>query len=431
MSFFCAMIFMICVFWRPQVWLFPQLMYTGYLDGVIAVTVLALLFEFDEGRIKRPKRYQVLMILGLYCSTLISHVAHTYLGGILNTWLPMLKYTIYAVILLCVTERVTRVRTVIRIFVSMGLFMTWHAYLQVTRGYGLNGSGPVLIRGYEEVRTRFFGIFGDPNDLAQMLVVCMPLAFAFPRRMNFFKLLLCCGAAYILVWGMISTGSRGGYVGTAAILGTGLIFLLPRKWTPVLLLLAVLSALTLMPAAGLVLDSSARNRVIFWGMANWQFKANPLFGLGFGMFWKVTKEAMAAHNAFVHCYTEIGYVGYWFWFGLMLLGVVSCWRTRVLIVDVDHPEARYLSRASACCITAMIGYAASSYFLSRAFIYPYFFLCILLTAFSNVAEEFIDEEDLGEPIIKPWRDVLVLNTLGSGASIIYIYWSIILLNRAL
>ena len=406
-------------------------MHTGYLDVVVGGMILALLIELDEGRIRRPKRYQVLMILGLFFATLMSHVAHTYFGGLMKTWPSMIKYTTYTMVLLCVTERVTRVRTVIRIFVFMGLFMTYHCYLQVTKGYAFANQGPVWIHGGTEMRTRFFGIFGDPNDLAQMLVVCMPLVFGVFRRMNFLKLVLCSAAAYVMFWAMESTGSRGGYMGTAAVVGTGIIFLLPRRWTPFLLFMAIMSALTLMPAAGLVLDSSARNRVIYWGLANWFFKESPVFGLGYGMFWMVTKEAMAAHNAFVHCYTEIGYFGYWFWFGLMLLGVVSCWRTRVLIVDVDDPEARYISRASACCITAMIGYAASSYFLSRAFIYPYFFLCILLIAFSNVAEDYIDEEDRGEPIIKPWRDILVLNTVASAFSIMYIYWSIILLNKAL
>lgn len=432
MAFFFAMLFMACVFWRPQVWLFHFLYGSGYLDVVVALTVFALMVEYDEGRLKPPKRHQIVLLVGLYLGTLLSHVANTYLHGLMKTVPATFKYMFYAIMLLSVLDRVKRLRIVIVIFVVMGLVMCYHAYLQVTAGGGFMNQPPVVLgwkRGEYLVRTRFFGIFGDPNDLAQMLVICIPMVFAVFWRMNFLKFVLCCAAVYAMVWTVDSTGSRGGLVGLAAIAGTSIVFLMPRRWTPALLLCAVIVALTLCPAAGLVLDSSARTRVIYWGLANWQFKQKPLFGLGFNMFWQVTHEGQAAHNSFVHCYTELGYFGYWFWFGIILVSIVSAWRARVAIIEKVGPEVRYLGRASAACIISMVGYCASSYFLSRAFIYPYFFLCVLMMAFANVSEEYMDEDEL--PIVHPWRDVFVLTTVGSLASITYIYWSIILLNEAL
>lgn len=432
MAFFCAMLFMTCVFWRPQVWVFPFLMGTGYLDLVVAVTVFALFVDYDEGRLRLPKRHQVVLLVGLYVGTLMSHVGNTYFHGLMETMPATFKYMFYSIMLLCVLDRLKRLRVVIIIFVVMGLVMCLHAYKQVHTGFGLGGQTPLVlgwVRGEYLVRTRFYGIFGDPNDLAQMLVICAPLVFAVFRKMNFLKFVLCCAAAWVMVWTIDSTGSRGGLVGIGAVVGCAGVFMFPRKWTPTLLFLAVIVALTLCPAAGLVLDSSARTRVIYWGLANWQFKTHPIFGIGFGMFWQVTKEGQAAHNAFVHCYTELGYFGYWFWFGLILLAIVSCWRTRVAILGKEGDDISYMSRASAACIVSIVGYCASSYFLSRAFVYPYFFLCVLLIAFANVSEDYMEEDEL--PVVDPWKDVVVLTTIGSFASITYIYWSIILLNKAL
>lgn len=432
MAFFFSMTFMVCVFWRPQVWVFRWLYGTGYLDGVVFAMILALLMEVDAGKIKMPKKHQLVVLGGFYLATLMSHVGNTHLRMLILTIPHTIKYSLYMIVLLCVLDSAAKIRTVIYIFVLMAVMMTVHALLQESRGYGFFNHLPVIIhRGspWEFVRTRFFGIFGDPNDLAQMLVVCIPLVFALPFRMNLFKWALCSALAYFIYLGLVSTHSRGGYIGLAAIVGGASVFIFPRRWTPVMMLLAILGALALCPAAGMVLDSSARTRVVYWGLANRRFKQNPLFGLGYGMFWQVTRENQAAHNAFVHCYTEIGYVGYWFWFGMALLGIVSCWRARVAIQDVDHPTAQYLSRASAACIVSMIGFCASGYFLSRAFIYPYFFLCVLLIAFSNVAEEYMD--DAAKPIINVGRDVVFLITAGSFASIMYIYWSILLLNKAL
>jgi len=102
---------------------------------------------------------------------------------------------------------------------------------------------------------------------------------------------------------------------------------LPVRWLPYAGALALAGYLVLCAMGGSVLlDQSARERVVFWGYGNMAFKHNPIFGIGYGMFTELYEDR-AAHNAFVTCYTDLGLFGYWFWFNLLQLGMLGTWRT--------------------------------------------------------------------------------------------------------
>jgi hypothetical protein len=179
-------------------------------------------------------------------------------------------------------------------------------------------------------------------------------------------------------------------------------------------------------------------------MANEQFKHNLLFGIGYGMFWEIARS-MAAHNAFVHCYTEIGIVGYWFWFGLFCLGILGVWRTRSEMLGHSEPEGRWLGFASGMILASIAGFAASAYFLSRAFVFPMFLMFALMAALPRIAwnrllEWSHDEAAEGEgpesaveeppPLLETGRSVWAFNTVATVVSVFYIYFSIVLLNKA-
>lgn len=71
---------------------------------------------------------------------------------------------------------------------------------------------------------------------------------------------------------------------------------------------------------------------------------------------------------------------------------------------------------------------ASAYFLSRAFVYPTFFLFALLAAIPPIVERMLPEGH--PPLLNIKKDLFLWNTLGVVISILYIYYSIILLNKA-
>jgi len=218
-------------------------------------------------------------------------------------------------------------------------------------------------------------------------------------------------------------------VALAAVVTAMVFLVLPARWLPWLWAVALVGGLigAGFRGAGL-LDASAQERVVFWGLANRAFKSNLLFGLGFGMFWQVTAGSRAAHNAFVSCYTEVGLFGYWFWFNLLSLGVLACWRARVALERAVTPTQRYLRRLAGLAIAAVAGFAAGGYFLSRAFIFPFFFLFGLLNAVGLIAERELPREH--PPLINVRHDLYLWGTIGALFSVAYIYVSILILNRA-
>jgi O-antigen ligase len=203
---------------------------------------------------------------------------------------------------------------------------------------------------------------------------------------------------------------------------------LPQKKFPIFFGIGLMAALALCPFSGNVLDQSAHDRVMFWGLANAAFKSNPVFGLGYDMFWMVTPAGKALHNAFVKCYTELGLLGYYFWFGLILLGILGAWRARMALTNIRDPNARWLRRLAGQTIVAMMGFCGSAYFLSRTFVFPLFFLASMLGAMPLIAKRYLPDDH--PPLLKPKRDAFWLGSVGAVGSVIYIYISIILLNKA-
>jgi hypothetical protein len=433
LTYFFTFIFMLLVFWRPQEWLATWLYGWPLLDAVVGLSLGALMIEANEGRLRLPIELpQIFMLAGLWAAAPISHIPHTYFAGMIGSILPVFKICFFTLLLFIVLDRTSRLRTMAWLFVAMACFMAVHSYLQQRRGYGFAGAWPVYIPpigdapGYHA--SRFYGIFADPNDLGQFFVSCIPLAFCLTRHRTLHGFLLGCGISAFLLTALAHCHSRGAMVGLAAVVATFVLTWLPDRWFPIMLALGMVAALGMCPFAGAFLDESARDRVVFWGFANYIFKRNPIFGLGYGMFWQVVPKSRAAHNAFVSCYTELGLLGYWFWFGLIQLGVISAWKTRLALKDVQGDDAVWLKRFARYSLCAMMGFCGSSYFLSRTFLYPMFFFMAMLGVLPVVARRYLPEEKL--PHFDFRKDVLLMVSLGSLGSVIYIYVSILLLNRA-
>ena len=432
MTFFFTLVFMFLVFWRPQEWLMPWLYGWPMLDAVVGLSLLALLMEIDQGRINFPKRNApVYLLIGLWAAAVMSHVVHTYFAGMTFTMKEVFKICFFTFLVYCILDSNRKLRRVALVFVASACVMGAHAILQEKRGYGFAGIPPLHIPAIgmraPHTRTVFFGIFSDPNDMAQMLVATVPLVFALPKRHSPFSLLLCTLLAAFLVRAYFTTHSRGGLVGLIAVGAILLMLRTPSRWIPYLAGAGLVVALGICATFGAsLLDASARERVVFWGYGNMAFKQNLIFGIGYEMYWLIS-YGRPAHNAFVTCYTELGVVGYWMWFSLLLLGVVGTWRVRLAMEDQTGEEQAWLYGFSGLALASLGGFAASAYFLSRTFVFPLFFLLAVVNSIPRAADAYLPENH--EPVIQPRRDLFGYGTLATLGSIAYIYLSILFLNR--
>lgn len=436
MTFPLTLLFIWLVFWRPQEWLFPWMYGWPVLQLITFVALLGLMMDVNQGRAKFPKTPAVMLSVGLWLSTIMSHVAHTYFQGVLNTYQETFKISVFLLLLLVVLDNIDRLRKVVLLFLLAAILMSIHAIMQFKTGEGFAGSGPIIWWNVEKnklmTQTQFFGIFGDPNDLGQFLGLAIPFVFAFPRKMTVVAL-LAAGAVIVYVGeALLTTQSRGTLVGVIAMVACLIFMRLPAKWLPYLVVCGLLGGLGACAFFGnQLLDASAHDRVVFWGIANRYFKSSPinmLFGGGYGMFPEIIGTDNAAHNAFVCCYSELGLLGYWFWFNLLSLGVIGCWRTRVAFRNPRNGMQAFLKRFSGIGIAAIVGFSASSYFLSRAYVYPYFLLFGMLNAVPVIAQRYLPEDH--PPLLDFRRDVVINGTIAMLCSIIYIYISVIILNKA-
>jgi hypothetical protein len=342
------------------------------------------------------------------------------------------KFCMFAVLLTVAMDRPSRLHAMAVVVVAVVCLMAWHALLQTHRGWGFGPWTPPLYIGRKGLpgytRTYWFGIFSDPNDLAQILATGLPFAFALPRRRSIVGFLFSCAVAWLLVEAVLTTHSRGGLVALAACGAMMLGLVLPARLQRWYLFLMVLGFLAMCPLSRKLLDSSARDRVVFWGQANRMFKRYPLFGIGVNMISEYTEEGRAVHNAFVLCYTEIGLFGYWFWFSLLQLGLMGCWAARAALRRPKTPAQAWLRRFAGLSVCATVGYAASAYFLSRAFVYPVYILFAILAAVPLVTQRLLGPD--APRLINVRRDLFLWCTAGSLFSVAYIYVSILFLNRA-
>ena len=431
MSFTFAGIFVVLVFWRPQEWLVPQIFGWPLLDIVVFTSIMGLVVDIHQGKMQFPRGPAPYMIAGLWFATVMSHVAHFYFEGMMNTIPETGKICFFALLMLCVIDRPSRARSMAIIFVTGAVLMSIHAIMQLTLGSGFQGAPPLytehVVTGEPVIRAIFFGIFSDPNDLAQILVAMLPFVFAVPRRITLGSIFLIVALTSLILTAFYFTHSRGGMVGILTVAVIFVLLWLPTRWMPAAALILLGGGLAVCAFQGsLLMDPSAQDRVVFWGLANGFFKEHFIFGIGYGMFWQVASDR-AAHNAFVSSYTELGFFGYWFWFGLVMIGVVGCWRTRLFLAKPRNDDQRYMRRFAGVCLAAMGGFCASAYFLSRAWIFPMFFLMAILCAVPLIVEKMMVVD---RPLVSTVRDVFVTNTVSAMASIFYIYLTILILNKA-
>lgn len=436
MSFFFISLFVALVFLRPQEWLFEFLEGWPLLDVIFLMAMLGFFMELNEGRIRIPKKYPYIwLIAGVWVASNMSHIVHTYFAGLMATTVIVFKFVFFTIILVCTLDQPDRLRRIAILFATMSGVMVYNCWLQITTGMGMvYGLWPIPVHIPGEdpyVRTVFVGIFSDPNDLAQILQTSIPMIFAIPRRMGLFKFLGCSVMAAAVTWAMLTTHSRGGMVGMVAMFGLLVAGVLPYWLRRLALWGLLVGYLVMCPLSATHLDESARERVVFWGQANWVFVSTPLrtlFGVGTNMFSDFIPEDRAAHNAFVLCYTEMGIFGYWFWYGLLQVGIVGALRSGKALQSARTAEAKWMRRFSSLAVASVGGYMASAYFLSRAFVYPTFFLFALLAAIPPIVERMLPEGH--PPLLNIKKDLFLWNTLGVVISILYIYYSIILLNKA-
>jgi O-antigen ligase len=384
LAFFSLLTYIAVLFIRPQEWM-GQLMGVTLLDYVTGVAILATLLVLPQLEWRFKSAPENGLMLGFFAAMLAGHVADRFNWMLFKrTFSDFGKIVLLYFLIVILTNSVGRVKAIVRVMLAGCLFMALHAIRQILTGSGFGGFGPFIDKQTLEVRAEAFGFFNDPNDLALILVTILPFLIlgALDKRRNGGARLLRALTIAPILTAIYMTNSRGGWLSLATMLTALMVLKLRSK--KIALAIAGMMVVGLFAAGPSRIatinteEGSAHNRMVLWANGNTMLKQHPLFGVGKGEFEEHSENSQVAHNSFVHCYAELGLVGYFFWIGLFVAALKDAWALHK--ADPVNDTAEDLSILATAALAAMAGYLSCGVFLSRTYIPPPYILVALIAA---------------------------------------------------
>jgi hypothetical protein len=419
MSLLFAAIYLAALLIRPQelFWALAPYNVMDILAGLaIGAAVLDILAFGSRPSLRQPQ--VVLLVTFVFWAAFSVAAAQQWFGGAWRAF-EKLNIAIFAFLILVLggtsLRRLTWLRRVMLTSMTLVLLLgaksyfyggRWaESFVLVQRGYGLDGqrvdrppqggtAAPDETQGASPLdwlsgkgrptRLRAMGFLSDPNDLAQMLIALIPLAALNWRSGRYFRNAVIAGVPIaFFLFGIWLTRSRGGLVALVAMIAFALVlrfggrakqFLNVTIWAGLLLFLVLYFRMEMA-------DGSALGRREAWSVGLGMLKESPVWGAGFGAFADADR---VAHNSFVHCFGELGLVGYWLWLTALL---VTLRQLRELGALEAHrgKDSESLARWATALQLSLLSFLVSSLFLSRTYSPTLFILLGLPTALAGIS----------------------------------------------
>ncbi len=336
---------------------------------IAALTTLAgLLFSRERKRL--PRGPEVALVLGLWAWFTVTAVFAIHPELAWDKWQQVSKILLMTMVTMVLFRDASRLKWLVwTIAASLGFYGVQSALGALASGFQ---------QGYAYPPDSFIA---DNNDMALALNMTLPLLWFLARDTKHRWVSFGLRAAFVLtILGIVTTYSRGGFVGLCAVLIVLLMKAKRRGIAAMLLLATVTVAVAVMPDAltsriGTIAsyeeDESAQNRLRAWAVAIQVALDSPIVGGGFRVFepdvWERydpdIPRAWTAHSIYLQVVAEHGFVGLGIF--LTLLGVSYLGARRVRVRAATLGELR-LSDLASMVQASLVGYMVSGAFASRA-----------------------------------------------------------------
>lgn len=235
-----------------------------------------------------------------------------------------LKYFLVFLVMIKIIDTIKRIERLLQLFTFCAVGMGLQAIYNYMFNMQVLGSYGDLTGGYRAIALEK-SVFGDPNDLALLLITVLPFAVYF-LMVNARKIWPLLGVL-ILTSAVVLTHSRAGFVGLCV---TGLAFLLffmktQKKYAILFVGFALLlwsvapesykeriSTITAWEADELT--GKTGTRIDSWKVAITEGLKHPILGVGAGsgvyVMGKTSKDWHDIHNAFIQVFVEMGILGF-------------------------------------------------------------------------------------------------------------------------
>ncbi|MFN0054092.1 MAG: O-antigen ligase family protein [Planctomycetales bacterium] len=336
-------------------------------------------------------------VLGLLVTVPLASLSHLDTWNARSTTVEYGTTLLYYVLLIAVVNTYQRWRQFVY-FVAILITITstlsilhYEGYITISTLSILQYNESLDPDGEKVVRLRAIGLFNDPNDLAAVAVAGMVISLCGlgDRRLGGLRLAWCIPLVLLMVT-LAMTKSRGGMIAFALALAL-LSYTRYGIWKTALLGLPAMPVALLLFAKRMTdfstADSSAVERMQLWSNALNLFKAAPVLGIGMNQFHE--QEHLVVHNSFLHCFTELGFVGGALFLGAFWFAVLAIWKLREKNRDPFQPRLDSgFQRMQPYCLGIVGGYATSLLSISRTYVIPTYLVLGLASAYCSVAQNF-------------------------------------------
>jgi O-antigen ligase len=271
---------------------------------------------------------QTRLLVGLLGAMILSQVARFWFGGIAYTVESFMPVLVVFFLIGLHVNSLKRMNIVAIALVAVAFFLMGHALWDLYTG---NVNSPYLLdmkwdlgrSPFSFFRIRAVGGLSDPNDFAQFLLVILPfvaVAWRHGRKMrNFFFVVL---PSALILYGVYLTHSRGALVALVV-----LTIMITSRRVPFAVSAGIggllFGAMILLGFSGGrdVSVSAGADRIDLWGMGLAMFRSSPIWGIGYGKF--LDHAYLTAHNSYVLCLAEIGFLGYTLWLATVVITILE------------------------------------------------------------------------------------------------------------
>jgi len=371
MRYLLLIIYMPIYVIRPSEWV-PGILGTPLLMVVGVLAVVAIIFgmrsEQDpnmlNGNVER-------MMLGFIVAICLSHLSHGYIGGAIDSLEKFLPSLVGFFLVLISIKENKRFDFFILFLIALISFVAYEGIQQYRTGYAIGGMEPYYLQilsgdgeTVQSARIRWYGVFNDPNDLGLLLVIPVPFLINMLMRRKLLFPLICLP---LIIAALYYTNSRGSMLaGIVAICSYFLIRYRSKKGLLIGLLI-IIPLLMFGPSRMAEMsgqEESAHGRIESWYEGYQMFKSNPLFGVGMGSY--TDHHYLTAHNTFVQVMAELGFVGLFFFTGLIYYPMHWLY---AYISNSDKSKLNPIDSGSiSACYASLSGTLTAMFFLSRAYI---------------------------------------------------------------
>ena len=371
----------------PVSW-FPDLAATNVQMYIVLIALLATVPKVrTEGAFRHTPQMTVAAVLFVWL--LCSPLTHLWFGGVLKAFAEQ-----FPLLVLLFLLRINCARAVSRRRLVMGLVLLMTALTAVgIYQYQVNPDVPdnkfVLRYSVGDMenthviyRLKGQGLLDDPNDFAQILLICAMLSTLFWSDSKLLNLIRVIVPFCILFYGVFQTHSRGALVAIAAAIASSLRRKL-KLWGSVLVAVLVVGGLLAVNFTGgrEVSVEGGKDRLDIWSDGLGLLKQTYFMGETYGQFSE--QIGITAHNSVLLVAAELGLLGLILFVALWVLSFIQVNRIRVAASGAA-PELPVL-RESRALELALVAFVTTSWFLSRAFTAAPFMLIGLVAGF--VAEQ--------------------------------------------